>query len=141
MSLPHIVDRLENLAAVAGNRRAGRIGWAGIVVEGNIEPDIGSREDQNRAVGKLPQAVYTALAKMIHNPHLVNRHKWLVEEHKESHSIGKSVSSHSTNINGRTHICARTLAYRTVLCAIHRRVATRAITGRCLFSLSGFVFC
>lgn len=38
------------------------------------------------AVGKLQRAVCTVLVKMIHNPHLVNHRKGLVEEHKETHS-------------------------------------------------------
>jgi hypothetical protein len=38
------------------------------------------------AVGKLPQAVYTVLVKRIHNPHLVNHHMELGEEHREIRS-------------------------------------------------------
>jgi hypothetical protein len=62
-----------------------------IVAVGNIEADIEILEDQKSgvgrmAVGKLPQAVYTVLVRRIHNPHLVNHHMGLVEEHKEIRS-------------------------------------------------------
>lgn len=64
----------------------------GIVGVVNIAVDtahrVGQRKEvaDQRAVGKLPQAVHKALVKMIHNPHLVYCHKRLVEEEMLRHS-------------------------------------------------------
>lgn len=70
----------------------------GIVGAENIEvdietegPEVQRMEVVGRAVSKLPQAASKVLVK-IHNPHLVNRHKWLVEQHMESHSVRCLVS-------------------------------------------------
>lgn len=57
----------------------------------NIEVDIERLVVQRtevvggKTVGKLPQVVYTVLERMIHIPHLVIHHKWLVEEGKARH--------------------------------------------------------
>jgi endonuclease III len=64
----------------------------GIVVVVSIAVDTEHRVEQRkevadqRAVGKLPQAVHKALVKTIHNPHLVYCHKRLVEEEMVKHS-------------------------------------------------------
>ena len=62
-------------------------------MEENRQADrVAGREDQRKevdrgAVGKLPLVVYKVLVKMIHNPHLVFRHNWLVEEEMGKHSV------------------------------------------------------
>jgi hypothetical protein len=51
----------------------------------SIVADTVYQEDQ-AAVGKLPQGAHTVLVKRIHNPHLVYHHMVLEEEHKEIRS-------------------------------------------------------
>jgi hypothetical protein len=82
---------------LAGTQGEGTIERPDTAGEENIEVDIGHRVAQrtevveDTTVGKLPQVVYTVLERKIHNPHLVFRQMWLVEEEKEKHSVGTFV--------------------------------------------------
>jgi hypothetical protein len=69
-----MVRHLGNSVGAAGIQKEGTTVDSGTVAVENTEVGIEVQEVRNRAVGKLPQAVYTVLVRMIHNPHLVNRH-------------------------------------------------------------------
>jgi hypothetical protein len=92
-----IADR-GNFVVAAGNREEEMIARGDTAVEENIGVGIEHLAVQrtevveNKTVGKLPQVVYTALERMIHIPHLVIRHKWLVEEEKARHSGKESAT-------------------------------------------------
>lgn len=86
-----MVGRQENSVLVVDNPTEGTIAGVCIVVVGNMRAGIGRPEDQKmmvvkqRAVGKLPQAANTGLVRLIHNSHLVKRHKWLEEQYMAKH--------------------------------------------------------
>lgn len=80
---------------VAGNPVVGEMIAAVMDIAAMVrtEVEIGHLEDRKmevekyKAAGKLPQAANKALVKTIHNPHLVKRHKRLVEDQNtELHS-------------------------------------------------------
>ena len=91
MILPQIADQ-GNFAVASGNREGETTVRADTAAEENIEVGIerpvARRTEvvEGKTVGKLPQVVYTALERRIHIPHLVIRHKWLVEEGMARHS-------------------------------------------------------
>lgn len=85
------MSQVANLLQIVVVDMEETIGRGYIVAEGSMRVGIADQGGQRKevdkeAVGKLPQVVCRALVKMIHNPHLVLRHSWLVEEEKGKHS-------------------------------------------------------
>jgi hypothetical protein len=79
VSLHHTGRDLDNVVGVGEIRGEGMIVAQRIVVVVSIgvgiEHLVGQRKVavEEKAVGKLPQAVHTVLVRMIHIPHLVSR--------------------------------------------------------------------